>query len=295
MNEPRTAEKTGTIDVEGGRVWYRENGGQHDGAVPVLCIHGGPGLSHEYMLPLVDLADQRRVVFYDQLDAGESDRPGDPANWRVERFVAEVDAVRHTLGLDRVVIVGNSWGGTIAAEYAIGRPEGLAGLVLSSPLINTHRWIADNTAYRNQLPAEVRAALDHHEAAGTTDDPAYQAAVDVFSGRHGCRLDPLPDYVLRAFDALNAECYGAMWGPSEFTANGILADYDCAERLHRITAPTLFTCGEFDEATPHSCREYAALVPGAEVTMIEDASHMAFAEKRDEYIALMRNFIGRVE
>ncbi|MFP6743472.1 MAG: proline iminopeptidase-family hydrolase [Alphaproteobacteria bacterium] len=294
MTEPQ-AEKTGTIDVEGGKVWYRENGGRHHGAVPVLCIHGGPGLSHEYMLPLADLADERRVIFYDQLDAGKADRPGDPANWRVERFVAEVDAVRRALDLEQVIIVGNSWGGTIAAEYAIGRPAGLAGLVLSSPLINAHRWIADNTAYRHQLPADVQAALDEHEAAGTTDSAAYQAAVDVFSGRHGCRMDPLPDYVLRAFDALNAECYGTMWGPSEFTATGILADYDCSKRLHRIEAPTLFTCGEFDEAAPHSCHEYAALVPGAAVTVIDDASHMAFAEKRDEYMALMRGFIARVD
>jgi pimeloyl-ACP methyl ester carboxylesterase len=79
MTEPQ-AEKTGTIDVEGGKVWYRENGGRHHGAVPVLCIHGGPGLSYEYMLPLADLADERRVIFYDQLDAGKADRPGDPAN-----------------------------------------------------------------------------------------------------------------------------------------------------------------------------------------------------------------------
>jgi proline-specific peptidase len=294
MSEPQ-AEETGTVAVEGGRIWYRENGGGHDGAAALLCIHGGPGFSHEYMLPLVDLAPERRVILYDQLDAGNADRPGDPADWRVERFVAEVDAVRLALGLDRVVIIGNSWGGTIAAEYAIGCPDGLAGLILSSPLINTRRWIADNTAYRNQLPDEVRAALDLHEAAGTTDSPAYQDAMAVFDSRHGCRMDPLPDYVQRSFDGANRECYGVMWGPSEFTANGTLADYDCGERLHRIAAPTLFTCGEFDEATPHSCREYAALVPGAEVSVIADASHMAFAEQRAEYIALVRDFIATVE
>lgn len=288
-------ESSGFIDVEGGRVWYRENGARHDNGPAVLCIHGGPGFSHHYMLALVDLADAHRVVFYDQLDAGNADKPGDPANWRIERFVAEVDAVRAALGLERVVVIGNSWGGTVAAEYAITRPAGLAGVVLSSALINTHRWIADNTAYRKQLPAEVQAVLDAHEAAGTTDSAAYQAAAMAFNRRHVCRMEPWPDDVRRSFDEANLDCYGAMWGPSELAATGTLADYDCGERLHRIAAPTLFTCGEYDEATPAACREYAALVPDAEVAVIEDASHTAFFEKRAEYIALMRGFIAGVE
>ena len=293
-------ENSGFVDVEGGRVWYRDNGAQHgaqnDHRPAVLCIHGGPGFSHHYMLPLVDLADGHRVVFYDQLDAGASDKPGDPANWRIERFVAEVDAVRKALGLEHVVVIGNSWGGTVAAEYAITRPAGLAGVVLSSPLINTHRWIADNTAYREALPAETRAALDQHEAAGTTDSAAYQDAAMVFNRRHACRMDPWPEDVQRSFDdEANLDCYGSMWGPSELTATGTLADYDCGERLHLIVAPTLFTCGEHDEATPAACREYAARVSGAEVAVIEDASHVAFFEKRAEYMALMRGFIARVE
>ena len=288
-------ENSGFVDVESGRVWYRENGLRHGDKPALLCIHGGPGFDHRYMLPLVDLAEAYRVVFYDQLDAGASDKPGDAANWRVERFVAEVDAVRTALGLERVVVIGNSWGGSVAAEYAITRPAGLAGVVLSSPLINTRRWIADNTAYRNQLPAEVRAALDEHEAAGTTDSAAYQEAAMAFYRRHFCRMDPWPEDVQRSFDEANLDCYGTMWGPSELAAIGTLADYDCGERLHEIEAPTLFTCGEHDEATPTACRQYAVRVPGAEVAVIEDASHVAFAEQRAEYMALMRDFIARVE
>ena len=288
-------ENSGFVDVEGGRVWYRENGARDDNGLAVLCIHGGPGFSHHYMLPLVDLADAYRVVFYDQLDAGNSDKPGVPANWRIERFVAEVVAVRAALGLERVVVIGNSWGGSVAAEYAITRPRGLAGVVLSSPLINTRRWIADNTAHRKRLPAEVQAALDAHEAAGTIASAAYQEATMVFNRRHMCRMDPWPDDVRRSVDEANLDCYGTMWGPSELAATGTLADYDCGDRLHQIEAPTLFTCGEHDEATPAACRDFAALVTGAEVAVIADASHMAFFEQRAEYIALMRGFIARVE
>jgi len=247
------------------------------------------------MLPLVDLADEYRVVFYDQLDAGNSDKPGDPANWQVERFVGEVIAVRVALGLDRVVIIGNSWGGSVAAEYAITRPAGLAGVVLSSPVINAPRWGADNFAYREALPAEVRAVLDEHEAARTTGSDAYEKAALVFYSRHLCRMDPWPGYVQRTFEEFNHDCYGTMWGPSEFSITGTLADYDCSERLQEIEVPTLFTCGEFDEATPAACRDFAAMLPGAEVAVFDGASHITFAEKRAEYIALMRDFIARVE
>jgi proline iminopeptidase len=128
-------EIAGYVAVEGGRVWYRVNGIEHfaEGKMPLLVIHGGPGFSHHYLLTLTDLADERPVILYDQLDSGNSDRPGDPANWTVERFVDEVDHVRNALGLDRLVVLGSSWGGSVAASYASRQPPGLAGLVLASP------------------------------------------------------------------------------------------------------------------------------------------------------------------
>ena len=107
--------KQGYIDVPGGRIWYGVVGGGNAGAPPLLAIHGGPGMSHDYLYPLVDLADERPIVFYDQLDAGLSDRPNDPANWRIERFLSEIDVVREYLDLKTLSIFGNSWGGTLAA------------------------------------------------------------------------------------------------------------------------------------------------------------------------------------
>ena len=123
-------EIAGYVAVEGGRVWYRLNGSRHfaAGKMPLLVIHGGPGFSHHYLLTLTDLADERPVILYDQLDSGNSDRPGDPKNWAVERFVDEVDHVRNALGLGRVVVLGSSWGGSVAASYATRRPPGVIGL-----------------------------------------------------------------------------------------------------------------------------------------------------------------------
>jgi proline iminopeptidase len=289
-------ERAGFVAVRGGQVWYRINGMRHvvEGKLPLLVIHGGPGFSHHYLLALTALADDRPVIFYDQLDSGNSARPGDPANWTVERFVSEVDDVRAALGLDRLLMLGSSWGGTVAAEYAITRPAGLVGLVLASPLISTRRWIADNTAYRKNLPADVQKTLDEHEAAGTTDSQEYLDAVMVFYRRHLCRREPWPDEVNRAFELANFDLYVTMWGNTEFNATGTLKDYDASGRLHRIEAPTLFTCGEFDEATPAACREFAALVPNARAEVIPDASHMAFVERPDAYMATVRALFDRL-
>ncbi|MEM7223322.1 MAG: proline iminopeptidase-family hydrolase [Pseudomonadota bacterium] len=286
-------ERSGHVAVSGGRIWYRMNGAER-GGLPLLAIHGGPGFSHDYLLPLTDLADERPVIFYDQLDAGRSERPGDPANWRIARFLAEIEALRQALGLERLAVFGNSWGGTLAAEYAAGRPPGLAALVLSSPLISTKHWVEDAIAHRRALPAEVQAVLDREEAAGTTDSQAYQDAVAQFNARHVCRADPLPPYVLRSFEQANMTCYVTMWGPSEFTVTGSLKTYDGAGSLGRIAVPTLFTCGEHDEATPAACAHFAAMVPGARLEVIADASHMAFAERRADYIAVVRRFLAAI-
>ena len=284
----------GYIPVEGGRIWYRMNGSEHVGNTALLVIHGGPGFSHHYLEPLTDLARDRPVIFYDQLDSGNSERPGDPANWTVARFVSEVDSVREALGLHELFILGSSWGGTIAAEYAMRRPKGLVGVVLASPLISTPRWIADNAGYRNRLPPDVREVLNRHEEAGTVDSPEYLDAVMVFYRRHVCRLDPWPDYVNRSFELANLDLYVTMWGNTEFNATGTLKDYDASSRLERIAAPTLYTCGEYDEATPAACRHFSSLTPGSELRVIPDASHTAFAEQRDLYLETLRQFFRRV-
>ena len=283
--------REGRVAGEGGEIWYGVAGDPDKAATPLIVIHGGPGMSHDYLYPLMDLADERPVVFYDQLDAGKSDRPNDPANWRVPRFLSEIDRLRSELGLDRIVVFGNSWGGTLAAAYGASRPSGLEKLILSSPLIHTETWIRDNAEYRDALPEKVRQVMDECEARGDMASQAYLDAVDVFYRRHLCRADPWPDYVLDSFATLNETCYAGMWGPNEFTCNGVLRGYDGTGGLGSIDVPTLVTCGEFDEATPKSCRKFADLIPDARLEAFESASHLAFVERRDDYIDAVRRFI----
>ena len=164
----------GFVPFRGYRTWYRVAGeGEEPGKLPLLCLHGGPGGTHDYLEPLEGMAETgRRTIFYDQLGCGRSDLPDDPSLWTVELFVDEVRAVREALGLERVHLFGNSWGGMLAMEYALTRPPGLASLVLASAPASIPQWIEETGRLRAQLPAEVQEVLDRHEAAGTTDDPS---------------------------------------------------------------------------------------------------------------------------
>ena len=120
------------VPVEGGSVYVRINGEIDRGATPAVFLHGGPGGTHGVFMANLGLADERAVILYDQLDSGRSDRPNDPANWRVERFVEELEAVRAALGVERWHVVGHSWGSAIALEYAVRYPEHVASTVLGS-------------------------------------------------------------------------------------------------------------------------------------------------------------------
>jgi proline iminopeptidase len=284
--------RQGRIATRGGNIWYGITGSEHSTSVPLIVIHGGPGMSHSYLYPMTDLGDERQVIFYDQLDAGLSDRPNDSGNWNIARFLGEIDDLRAALNLHNVAILGNSWGGSIAAAYAAKNPQGLEKLILSSPLVNTLQWLADNIKHREALPPETLSVMDRCEQQGLELSQEYQDAVEVFYNRHFCRADPWPDYVMETMNNLNETCYAGMWGPNEFTCNGLLGDYDGLAELEFIQTPTLVTCGEYDEAAPASCKTVSRLIPNARYAEFENASHLTFVDSREEYINALRKFLA---
>lgn len=288
-------EQAGYIEVEGGKIWYRMNGMKFLGKKAALIVlHGGPGGTHRGNMPLVDLANERPVVLYDQLDTGNSERLNDKKNWTVPRFLSEIDSIRNTLHLDEVIVLGHSWGGTLAAEYAVSQPKGLKAVILSSPLINTKRWIADADIWRSQLPKNVEATLRKHEAAGTTNSEEYKAAELVFLSRHMCRKDPCPGAENRlGGPAWNPDLYEYMWGPTEFHATGTLKDYDISARLKSIKVPSLMVCGEFDEAAPKTCALFAKMIEKNQTIIIPEAGHATMAENKLLYLKSIRDFISK--
>jgi proline-specific peptidase len=284
----------GRIPFHGFHTWYRDIG--PEGGIPLVCLHGGPGSTHNYFKPLEELAAQgRRVVLYDQLGCGNSDRPDDPNLWTVELFLDELRTLRDALGLDRIHLLGSSWGSMLALEYVLARPPGLVSLVLNSPPTSAETWMAEAARLRDELPEDVRRTLAEHEAAGTTDHPDYEAAEQVFWRRHILRVDSPPDFVLRGRAERGRQVYRSLWGVSEWNANGKLHDWDVRHRLLEIDVPTLVTSGRYDECTPVLAEEAQRGIPGAERVLFEESSHSAYVEEPERFRAVVRDFLERVE
>jgi proline-specific peptidase len=286
----------GYVAVPGGRVWYRIVDEAPSDSIPILLLHGGPGFTSEYLDSLEALADERPVVRYDQLGCGRSDRPDDPSLWNVVRFIEEVKVLRRELGLERVHILGQSWGSMLAVDYALtGAPKGIVSLILASPPLSIPRWVADTQKLLDEMPAEVRSTLEWHEREGFTSCPEYHAAVLEIYRRHLCRMQPWPIALERALAGASYVVYNAMWGPNEFSVTGCLADYDRTDRLSEITVPTLLTCGRYDEATPAATAWFQSLIPGSSIAVFEESAHLSHLEEADRNVAAVREFLRSAE
>ena len=289
--------RTLMVPVEGGRIFVRVNGDLAGPRPPLVLIHGGPGGTHGALLEALALAEERAVILYDQLGSGQSDRPAGRAWWRVDRFVAELDAIRRALGIVRWHVLGHSWGGTVALGYGAGRPAGLASLVLASPLISTRSWIADADALRRELPAPVQATLLACDRAAPPPAATCDAAAGAFYAAFNGREPPPP--ALRAYRedvgrGSNVELYEGMWGKSEFVATGTLRDYDGEPLLTKLDgARTLFLGGQYDEARPATLLDFARRVPGAEYAVVPGAAHGLFTDRPAETLGILRGWLRR--
>ncbi|HQO36560.1 MAG TPA: proline iminopeptidase-family hydrolase [bacterium] len=287
--------KEGYINVTGGKVWYKIVG-MDKAAIPLMTLHGGPGAPHDYLEPLEALADARPVIFYDQLGCGNSDRPEDVSLWTVERFVGELAQVRDAIGIEKMHILGQSWGSMLGVRYVLDRqPEGIVSLVLSGPYLSSPRFIEDQRAWLRQMPEDLQKTILECEAAGTFDSEEYQTAAIEYYERHVCRLIPWPECLNRTLEKMGDAVYEQMWGHSEFTTTGTLKDADLSPQLGEIAVPTLLTCGRYDEATPETTAYYQSLIPGSEMMIFEDASHNHHLEQPEEYMQVVREFLRKAE
>jgi len=272
----------GRISLDGFETWYRivgDSAGAPPGKLPVLALHGGPGLPHESLEPLADLArDGRPVVFYDQLGCGYSERFGDPDPWSVEPFLYELAAVRRQLGLERVHLLGHSWGGMLAMEHAMGAAGGIASLTLVGALVSGPMVFECRRRFYEKLPPALRDVALESEATGDFEDPGFAEAMDVFYKRYACRVDPWPDWLVGALGKMDVEANAAMWGPPGAPDPGPLATRDLRPRLYRIDAPTLVVAGRHDGMTSGQEGEIHAGIPGSQLVVFEGSSHYPFAE-----------------
>ena len=262
-------------------IWFEIVGeGEAPGRLPLLVLHGGPGSTHLALEGLGALAENaRRVVFYDQLGSGESDRPDDPSLWRVETFLDQLRSVREGLGLERIHLFGSSWGGMLALEYALTQPEGIASLVLNSTPTSARRWAAQARQLHDDLPPGLSVEEQEQE----------------FFRRHVCRLEPQPEALRRSRKQFGKQVYETMWGPNEFTVTGTLREWDVIGRLGEIRLPALITSGRYDECTPAIVEPLHRGLEDSEWVLFENTAHMPYLEEPELYLELVGSFLERVE
>jgi proline iminopeptidase len=290
-----TEVKTGgsrMIEIDGGyHVWTKK---VRSGAVKVLLLHGGPGADHigfecfEDFLP----ANGIEFYYYDQLDSTNSDKPDDPKLWTVERFRDEVEAVRRGLGLEQFYLLGASWGGLLAIEYALAYPQHLKGLIISNMTASMRSYEKHIQELRAALPEDVIKVLDRYEQSGLYEAPEYQKVLfeQVYS-KHLCRLNPWPEPILRTIRNLNQKVYNYLQGPSELTVTGTIKNWDRWADLPRIGTRTLVTGAKYDEIAPEDLRKMADVMPNARAWISEKGSHFTMYDDQRAYFTELLTFL----
>ena len=267
------------IAVPGCKVWFKRVGS--GAGLPLLVVHGGPGLPHYYLSSLERLADEREVIFWDQLGCGESDRPSDTGLWTMRRSVAEMAAVVEAMGLGAFHLFGNSWGAMIAQQYVLDVSSGAASFVISNSAASMPAFAANVIRLKSELDAGIQDAIDRDEAAGAT----------AWNQKHMCRELPWPAYLHRAFQDMGTEIFETMFGPSIFRIVGTVRDWDVVDRLGEIEIPTLLLSGRYDECSPQHMRDMHERIEGSRFEFFENSAHLPFIEEPDRFDVVLREFL----
>jgi proline iminopeptidase len=293
------AVQTGGVQMieleEGYRVWTKKHG---NSPMKVLILHGGPAGTHEYLESFQSFFPQANIEFYeyDQLGSYYSDQPTDTALWTIERFVEEVEQVRIALGLnaDNFFLLGQSWGGILAMEYALKYQHNLKGLLICNMTADFHKYADYNAKLRAQLRPSLIDSLLAYENAGDFANPVYvQLVEEEFYTKHICRLEVWPEPVVRSFGHFNMDVYTYMQGPSEFVPGGILKDWSVWNRLGELHVPTLTVGAKYDSMNPEEMKEMASLVQHGEYLYCPDGSHLALWDDQQVFMDGVIDFIHK--
>lgn len=275
---------SGSTRVMGHNIYYRSFGEQEAGTVLVLA--GGPFGTHDMILPLADLAQfGYRVVMYDYLGCGKSDRPKGAEHYTQDCAVDEVEGIRKALRLGRVHLVGISYGGELALDVALKRPRSIRSLVVSSSSPSQSLKIAEWDRVWSTLPKAVRDTITKYETRGDIKNPKYLAALNVWTRSHVCRLNVMPYDAWYSLEHWSTPVDGL---PSR------LEGWDITDRLSEINLPCLVTVGKFDQITPKCARAIHRRIRGSKLVVFEKCSHMALWEDRAHYIEVVRDFLDEV-
>ena len=260
----------------------------------LFLLNGGPGLPCDYLRdPHIFLAEEGyRIVAFDQLGCGKSDRPDDPSLWSITRYVEEVETVRKALSLEKINLLGQSWGGWLSIEYALTYPDAIQSLVLANTCGDLPHLTTELNRMRDALGSETVAMMLHHESMETIDHPEYQAAITILNYRHVCRLKEWPSSLLASVNDWNMGPYGTMQGPNEFLYIGNLKDWNRISEMARLKMPTLIITGTHDEIGPACALRMHNALPNSKVVVFPNSSHVPFYEEPEDYFAALRSFLS---
>lgn len=283
----------GYLDGGDYELYYRRYGHGDD---VLLGVHGGPGMPHDYLLPLAAHADDDLSVYlYDQFGVDRSDTPapGDFDRYTVEHYRDEIETVRRAIDPDGFHVYGQSWGGMIAQEYALEYGGNLDSLILANTLADSETAHESMRAVLEELPETDQTIIEEHEAKRAFDAPEYDAALDQAYRDHVCRFDEYPDPVAYTFDNIAMDVYGLMWGPNEYVLHDTarLRDWDIRDQLPDIDVPTLVLTGGYDEISPEIARDIADSIPTADLVEFDNSSHMPFWEQPAQHYETVESFL----
>lgn len=304
--------KTGKVPFEyikngmKGETAYWVWGDLSSNKVPLIVLHGGPGVPHNYLLPISLIYEDYGipVVMYDQIGCGEStrfkDKKGDEEFWTPELFMEELNTVKSHLGIREFDLLGQSWGGMLASQYAIEQqPKGLRKLVLSDSPSDMGKWNKAQNELRKQLPQDIQDTLERCENEDKMETPEYEACVMEYYKLFMCRCEPWPREAEDSFAALSEDntVYNTMCGPSEFFIIGSLKTWSVTKGLHKLTEEAvpggiLIINGYYDEAQDETTEEFFTL-PSAKTKWVRYAlsSHFPMLEETEKYVLDLGKFL----
>lgn len=282
----------GYQDVNGLRIYFKIFRAKNEKA-KLMTMHGGPGMSHDYLLPLSDMAQEGiTVMFYDQFGCGRSDEP-DESKFTIDYGVEEAEILRRNLfGTEKIFLMGSSYGGCLALAYSLKYQKNLKGLIITGGLASVPFAVSEMGRLIREMEPWAREAILKYGNAGDFQNVEYQKAANLFYREHLLRMDEYPGEVTRSLEyGASRNVYRIMNGPNEFTINGTIKDWDVTSRISSIRIPTLVTAGEFDEVTPNVAEAIHRQIAGSKLRVFKGCSHLTMWEDREGYNNELKNFI----
>ncbi|MGX4687144.1 proline iminopeptidase [Vagococcus sp. JNUCC 83] len=283
----------GYMPFLGYQTYYRIVGEASEKA-PLLLLHGGPGSTHNYFELLDDLSSTgRQIIMYDQLGCGLSSIPDDSTLWTADTWLSELISLRKYLKLDKLHLLGQSWGGMLLIKYMCDtKPKGVESIILSSTLSSAALWKEEQHRLIYLMDKKHQEAIEKAELTSDFSSPEYLAANDEFLLRHAgdvpTKVSPEP---LRRQKNRGEQAYLYAWGPNEFFPTGTLKEFDYTDKLKSIETPALIISGVDDLSTPFIAKTMYDNLPHATWELFQHSRHMPFVDECHKYKEVLSHWL----